>query len=393
MRTIPVIATLFLGSCLLAQTTRIVGPGAFAQIRDALVVSQPGDRIHVQPGTYAHFTVTRGVTIRALQPGTVSIAFNFVYLPPTCGTLCLATEGPTRFAVPAGQDANVIGLRFVGNVVNGPLFTPIRHRVQVDSGRVHFDGCEFAAAGLPPLTIAAAAAVHLSSCTSVPNSGTGAANGLVLSGGSLSAVGCTIQGAVGSTSLPVGAGISATNGTLHLSDCLVSGGSGLLPGQQGVGIGGTGTAWLSDCAVDGSCAIAWPVGLRADRCTFTSTGTGCQVPPAGPMLLGVDQPTAPLLGAAFAPVWRTDPNAAVAVFANFRRGRLDIPGVLEQPVWIEANGAFVAAIALADASGIAPTSFSLPASPSLLDSELWLQGFSGATLPWQLSPPVGGVLR
>jgi hypothetical protein len=55
------------------QTTRLVGPAGLAQIRDALAISSPGDVIQVQPGTYAQFTVSIGVTIRALIPGTVNI--------------------------------------------------------------------------------------------------------------------------------------------------------------------------------------------------------------------------------------------------------------------------------------------------------------------------------
>lgn len=49
-----------------AQATHLVGPGGFAQIRDALAIAAPGDLILVQPGTYSQFFVQRGVTIRAV---------------------------------------------------------------------------------------------------------------------------------------------------------------------------------------------------------------------------------------------------------------------------------------------------------------------------------------
>ncbi|MCB9878804.1 MAG: hypothetical protein H6835_14510 [Planctomycetes bacterium] len=53
-----------------AQSTLVVGPGGFAQIRDAVAVAAPGDVVVMQPGVYAHFTAQVACTIRAAVPGT-----------------------------------------------------------------------------------------------------------------------------------------------------------------------------------------------------------------------------------------------------------------------------------------------------------------------------------
>src|SRR5688572_32587777 len=85
-----------------AQATHVVGPGGFAQIRSALAVAQAGDAIEVQPGTYAQFDCSVGVTIRAVaQP--VTIAYDPTFAPGCAATwACQQNEGATRFAIPAG---------------------------------------------------------------------------------------------------------------------------------------------------------------------------------------------------------------------------------------------------------------------------------------------------
>lgn len=79
-----------------AQTTHLVGPGGLPQIRNALANAAPGDLIHVQPGTYAQFDANVGVTIRALVPGTVTIAYDIAFAPAGCSAnpFCGVIEGP-----------------------------------------------------------------------------------------------------------------------------------------------------------------------------------------------------------------------------------------------------------------------------------------------------------
>jgi hypothetical protein len=376
-----------------SQTTHLVGPGGLAQIRDALAIAQPGDRIHVQPGTYAHFTATVGVTIRALAPGSVVVRYDTAYAPPTC-PFCV-DEGPTRFAIPAGQTAHVVGIHFEASAPT-IVFAPIFHRVEVQSGRVHFEDCILAARRFQALQIAQAAQVHLNATTVAGFGGplSQGASGIRVLGGTLTAVGCQIGGGAGSSPVD-GAGLGVSGGTVHLSDCLLIGGSGspfsyTFPALQGVG-----SAWLHGCVLQGGgCAVNWG-GTQPDfdDCTFTSP-TNCGIPTGPfPTLLGVAQATPPLLGAPFTLDWRTEPNGLVAVFASFGLGRLDLPGILAQPGWLDpANEFFVGAL-FADPSGAATTMFALPANPLLTDLELWFKGVSGFSFPLQSSVPAGGVLR
>ena len=162
------------------------------------------------------------------------------------------------------------------------------------------------------------------------------------------------------------------------------------PALQGVG-----SAWLHGCVLQGGgCAVNWG-GTQPDfdDCTFTSP-TNCGIPTGPfPSLLGVAQATPPLLGAPFTLDWQTEPNGLVAVFASFGLGRLDLPGILAQPGWVDPVNEFFVGALFADPSGAATTTFALPANPLLTDLELWFKGVSGFSFPLQSSVPVGGVLR
>jgi hypothetical protein len=378
-----------------AQTTHLVGPGGLPQIRDALAIAQPGDRIHVQPGTYAHFTATVGVTIRALVPDSVEVGYDISYAPAGCTLLCSATEGPTTMAPPAGQTVHVVGVRFLPNAQSTSFFTAF-HRVRVASGLAHFENCTIQSFRDYGVLVEPGAQVHLNDCTVAgigQNFGTYGAQ--VLAGGSLTAVGSQIHGSASLVN-QVGAGLLVSGGTAHLSDCVLTGGVLAFPFPISYpALQGAGTAWLHGCLLQGGgCAVSWGGPQpQFDSCTFTSP-TNCGIPVGPfPSLLGVVQATAPLLGAPFALDWQTEPSGLVAVFASFGLGRLDLPGILEQPGWVDpANEFFVGAL-FADPSGAATTTFALPANPLLTDLELWFKGVSGFSFPLQSSVPVGGVLR
>ena len=377
-----------------AQTTHLVGPGGLPQIRDALAIAQPGDRIHVQPGAYAHFTATVGVTIRALVPGSVVVRYDAAYAPSGC-PFCV-DEGPTRFVVPAGQTAHVVGVQFQGNFQTVQFFQ-IHHRVEVQSGRVHFEDCLLNSTKFFALQIAQAAQVHLDD--TICGGGGGfpyqGATGVKVAG-TLTAVGSLIGGGAGLQPVD-GTGLQVNGGTVHLSDCVLVGGAPQdplvtyrFPALQGIG-----SAWLHGCVLQGGgCAVNWG-GTQPDfdDCTFTSP-TNCGIPTGPfPSLLGVAQATPPLLGAPFTLDWSTEPNGLVAVFASFGLGRLDLPGILAQPGWVDPVNEFFVGALFADASGAATTTFALPANPLLTDLELWFKGVSGFAFPLQSSVPVGGVLR
>ncbi len=394
MRFLPILGPFVVAAVgLSAQTTHLVGPGGLPQIRDALAIAQPGDRIHVQPGSYAHFTATVGVTIRALVPGSVVVRYDSAYAPPTC-PFC-PDEGPTRFAIPAGQTAHVVGIHFEANAPT-IVFAPIHHRVEVQSGRVHFEDCLLYSRRYFALRIAQLGQVHLDDTIvgGIGGIGNEGAFGVLVEGGTLTAVGSQIGGGAGFSN-SVGAGLGVSAGTVHLSDCLLVGGSGFPFSYTFPALQGTGSAWLHGCVLQGGgCAVNWG-GTQPDfgDCTFTSP-TSCGIPTGPfPSLLGVAQATPPLLGAPFTLDWTTEPNGLVAVFASFGLGRLDLPGILAQPGWVDPGNEFFVGALFADPSGAATTTFALPANPLLTDLELWFKGVSGFAFPLQSSVPVGGVLR
>ncbi len=219
----PLLAVLTCATAVAAQTTHLVGPGGFAQIRDALAVAAAGDRIDVQPGIYAHFTAALGVTIRALVPGTVRIEYFAQLAPPGCSSspACLASEGPTRIAPPAGQVVHCIGLAFRPTTV--PLgFLALRHRVVVSSGTATFTDCTLQCDGLDALQVDNAR-VHLQGCT-LASLGTGLPGcALAATTANVTAVATTFAGAP-SASLP-GSAVRLRSAELQGSQLHLSGGA------------------------------------------------------------------------------------------------------------------------------------------------------------------------
>lgn len=209
-----------------AQATILVGPGGLPQIRDALAVAAPGDVIHVQPGIYAHFDATVPVTIRALTPGTVDVAYDVTYQPPNCTFFCLLTESITKLRPPVGTTTHVVGLRFLGNVVVHASLFNLRHRVEVLNGSVTLDQCEFLAAQVPPLSVRHAIA-NLQDCVVQPTSFANGAVGFYAETADVTAVDCLFFG--GSSGAAASAqpywGLRLINARMHGTRLLVTGGS------------------------------------------------------------------------------------------------------------------------------------------------------------------------
>ncbi|MCB9879390.1 MAG: hypothetical protein H6835_17485 [Planctomycetes bacterium] len=388
-----------------AQTTFLVGPSGLPQIRDAIALAAPGDVIVVEPGAYAHFELTIGVTIRAQQAGTVQIAFDPAFVPPGCtGSLtCLLGLGPTTLVVPPGQTAHFDGLDFVGNQFALPLqgLTAF-HRVDIRGGTVVAEDCTFSTTGSSALS-ALDATLVLRHC-SATTTGTSALimTGLTATRSIVHAVDSSFTGSqflFGFT--PGNPGILLVGSELH--------GSGLtLTGQQGspTGLGGpalvlqpsivTGArAWLEGSTLvagPGACAVeANGQAVELDGCTLTQASTCPSTPSA--QLLGVTQPQPLQLGTTFGLDYRSEPNGFVVVFAAPALARLSLPTLFAQPLLLDTSGSFVAGLVLADATGAASAAWSIPSAPSLVDASFWFQGASGFDLPLQLSPVAGGRLR
>jgi hypothetical protein len=377
-----------------SQATHLVGTGGFAEIRDAVAVAQPGDRILVAPGNYAHFHLNVGVTIRAEIQGTAYVGYDVAYVTPGCDPLCSVLEGPTEFSVPPGQVAHVVGLRFQPTIHHASTFSAY-HRVAVDSGRVHFEDCELRAVSDAALTVRQGAQVHLNDCMVI---GGGApligAHGVQVTDGSLTAVSCVIQGTAQFQGL-IGFGIRVNGGTVHLSDCVILGGAFPSLNIRHPALGGFGSAWLHGCLLQGGgCAVDWiSPQPEFDDCTFSSP-TGCGIPVGPfPSLVGVEQLGSLRIGTLASKRWHTDPNGTLLLVGSYGLDRTLLPGVIVEPAWLDQGSLFFLGSFVADASGQLTTSFVVPNEPLLVDSEFWLVAVGGAQVPLRTSPPVGGVIR
>jgi hypothetical protein len=293
---------------------------------------------------------------------------------------------------------NVVGVHFVGNEGSIP-FGPARHRVVVSSGRVAFDSCELHASNTLVLSVGNAA-VHLQSCIVNPTTATFPPLGgtaIAAANADLTLIDCRVAGGQGGGVFPPGEGIHLSGGVLHGSNLEIYGGGLVLPfaGPSAFAVNGSGSLWLADSQLIGGCPLQWSgQAPQLSRCTLVGTSSSCPTVPTFPgFLLGVERPAPLQAGAPFDLRYRTEPNGFVAILASPSLGRLDLPGLLAQPLWLDGSQSFFAGIVLADGSGLATVSWPIPAGPGIVDLQLWFKGLSGWTFPLQASPPAGGVAR
>ncbi len=384
-----------------AQTTRVVGPAGLPQIRDALALSQPGDTVLVQSGTYAHFELTVPVTVRAIQPGTVDVAYDPAIAGPGClnTSLCAAFQGPTRLLPPAGTTAHLVGLRFVPNTVPAVAGIIVRHRVLVTSGRVVFDQCELRATGISSL-IVQNATTHLLGCVVEGIGPFDLTHGCVLQSSSMTAVSTSfVGGAALSAGFQPGVGIVLTQSRLHASAISSRGGDHAFGGVGGAALSCDGASQfdVSDSAfiagLGGSACPLTGLGVASSRAARSQVGQGpiCAVPLAA-NVTGVSRPAPIVVGLPFSVAATTGPLDPVAYFAALQLGTAVVANVRER-VSLELGSVFLVGVLTADSTGSSVATWNVPSDPQLVGLQLWVQALSGTAPPFSLSPPVGSILR
>lgn len=353
-----------------AQTIHLVGPGGLAQISSALAIASPGDVIHVQPGTYAAFTVTIGCTIRASGPGVVTVPGA-------------SAANPVTIAAPPGQVVHLAGL---------DLDFPAGYGVAITGGRVTLDRCTVRSTSPAPLVITNAD-VHLQGCTITSVNHVGFHPAVQATGARITAVDSSFFGSPSAVGFfyVCSPGIDVTSTTLHATGCTIRAGVWGTGSQPGLRANG-GQVWLSDCTVTGyqTCAIS-ATSVLADRCVLLPALPACPTLPSGG-LIGVTRPQPLQNGAAFSLTYRTIPNGYAAIFASQQLASLTIPGLHAQTQWLGA-GVIDLGVVLANASGQATATWNIPAGAWLVDQPLWFQGLTGFAFPLQLSPVAGGLIR
>jgi hypothetical protein len=377
-----------------AQTTHVVGTGGFAQIRDALLVAAPGDFINVQSGTYAQFEMNVGVTLRAITPGAVSIAYDGAYFPPGCiGALNCPGEGPTKFNIPAGQTGHVLGLVFQPTMgsISG---ISVRHSVSVLGGRMTFEACE-ARAFDSTVFGASNAEIRLLGCTIIGQASVLPPPVASFFNSTVAAVDCTIRSLGGTFPNSISCAIRLENSTFVGSKLTVKGPDPLFGSVGGRAIDAvSGAFWISDSSLqagNGACAFTGAAQRTIARCTVTQGGSNCATASTGP-LLGIEPLGFVPLGGNYALRFRGTANGFVGVFAAPALGALAIPELV-QPLHLDAANAFSAGLAPLDATGAAVLTWSIPSTPTVLGRPIWFQGFTGLVLPLQASAVAGGLVR
>ncbi|MFY9345105.1 MAG: hypothetical protein WAT39_21630 [Planctomycetota bacterium] len=364
----------------LAQgAVRVVGPGGFASIAQALAACAPGDIVEVASGSYAAFDCSVGVTIRAATPGTVVIVLD--------GGLFVPNGYSMLMQVPAGQMLHLAGLEFRYPTGSAPSALPA---LQL-RGVVALESCTLRAApglgsGRGALRIDPGAVVHLQDVvTDGP---------AVLVDGKTSAVQCDFRG-FGTLGFSVPT-VRVTD-RLQASHCRFEGGSSSFQtATAALQVGAGASAWVTDSTLERgplglfACPLA-NLGGTVELVRCTSATPACL---PGPALagLGVQRSGPVVTGGVFAIGYRTEPFHPVGVHASFELGDVGLP-FLAQPWSAPLGGSFDVGLGFGDATGAVGFAWAIPANPTLVGLALWLHGFSGLALPLQVAPAVGGVVR
>jgi hypothetical protein len=227
--------------------------------------------------------------------------------------------------------------------------------------------------------------------------------GLVATNATVTAIDSSFRG--GSATNPQhgpypGYGLYLDNSDLYASRLTARGGDGSgyyyqpLPAVKAVG---SSRVLVSDSIFYGGAQIssglptACPVAATLGRLTRCVLVPFC--PPAIPIngpLLGLHRPAPMASPGAVALEFRTAANQPVGVYLSTGLGQTSLP-LLEQPILLDLANVQPFALLVADATGLAVVSCSIPAGFAGL--EFWFQGVSGPSLPLQLSAVGGGIVR
>jgi hypothetical protein len=349
-----------------AQTVHHVGIFGFATIQAAIDAASPGDIVRVDPGLHAAFTLNKGLTILGSQGGSTSI-------------LSFGTTSFPQVQVPVGQIAHLIDLQFT--------------TMTIGSSHATIDRCSFT--GAQPRLVITNAVVHLQRCTIQSTSpGVGAPlPTLFLDNANVFASDCTFRGVDAGPFGSPGTAMAINGSRFHGTRLVVAAGTGVSSAAVPALVADQASAvQICDSTVSttsGGCPLVATNG-RIARSTLTPS---CAPLPVLPML-GVArvQSIPPATGQTLSLEFHTSPGAFVFPWAAFDLAPVSVP-FLTSDLLLDVATAFPAGLLVADPTGRAVGAWSIPASLALQYRTIWLQGFSGLTLPLESSVAVGGVIR
>jgi len=377
------LVAIVVASPLTAQAALHVGVGqTYADISAAAAAASPGDFVLIDAGTYPTFTLDKGITLRP-NPMTATVIVGAV-----------GQTTPCTIEVPIGQRAHIERLDIrqpvtvtppPGMSAAGPVsFTEVTSLGGVDvwNASLALDKCNI---------------------TGVFAAGANVGSGVRLDGAStLSASQCTITGRTLIFAFPAPSGIAASgNSSVIVSDCTVTGGSaGSIHSVSAFGSGmrltAASIAWCVDSSIApavGSSLVpgidnASPHPVTLERTTTSSTGLV-----QNGLVLGLGL-SAPLMrGNSTQLDFGTRPGLPVIVHGSLDLGRPVLHPYIKQPDWGFISNSILIGALVANGQGVANLPITLPNSPWLQDLPLWFCGWTGVSVPVQLSPVVGGLVR
>ncbi|MEO6594987.1 MAG: hypothetical protein ABIP94_09575 [Planctomycetota bacterium] len=413
MQTSHLFCALLLAAVPLTGQAVLQVPFGYAQIGTAIASAQPGDIIEVDSGTYPPFVCNKGVSIVARLGAQVLVS-----------SLAVLSYAPTEFVVPSGAMAKVVGLQFV----NLNPFAPMETRVL--GGSVAFEDCSFEA---PFIGIFGAyqglrisnSRVWLRTCRCM---GYIAHPPFTVNGGSLPCVGMSVEQSfvaavdcefvggklLGDGGVGAGDGVQATNSSLHLVRCAVTGGASaslgcFYPNGHGLQVfSGIGT-WLVDCTIRGGSYPGCLSGGDALRnngtvpvlLTRVTTIPGVGTMQSGSAIVGPTQAdtalglAGPTVGARLGTPYRIDyQTTANTLLLLFFSDHLFVlpPMATVEPTWVPIGAPFLGFL-VSDPSGLGTFQTTIPNAPALRFASLWIHAAAWTGPPLHAAAPIGGMLR
>lgn len=395
----------FISLPLLAQTTHLVGPGGFAQIRDALMVATTNDTILVQPGSYLPFLVD--VSVRIVAPNGAQVIW-----PPAGGAWQSTAVRP-----PIGQTVYLSGLTFDQS---GSLFP---HVVYCTRGQAVFDRCAFSPTH--PFKSFYTLQCFQADLVLVRCSFSSGRGAVKVENGSLSASDCTFYGVDPETTLPeMPAAMLVSDGRVQLSFCTLRGGDSWRIGQPagpGMRITGNSEVSLVDCVVTGGDATS---GAAAPPSTGLVNGSAQPVrhlrssvvggwssiytpigswPVRGAGIIGPEQATALVglvgsttglqIGQPYGIAATAQPSTLLLYAYSFAlTPPATVPLVL-QPIRMDLQQAVILGAAVTGSFGVDSLLVTSSLAPAAVGTPVWFHAFALDGGAFQAATPVGGLVR
>ena len=396
------LATLLLATTQPAQTTLNVGPGAYAEIADAVAAAQPGDLIVVQPGTYLPFNVSIGLRIVAPSGANVTT-------PPGIG-------GLIDVQPPAGQQATIVGLSFYNNTAYPPAEPPVTVRVL---GNAVFTDCSFrVTSDYPGHAVVCDGDAQFDRCHMF-----GFRDCMAVTGGRVVANSCVFSTARVDWADPAPTCITVSNAEVRLNFCDLHGADINPLGAHALRLSAGAKCSIADSSVTGGDSTHTGLASTAvdndsvhpvlhTRSTITGSygvtsvvpflvgnGPGFDGPAQETTLIGgVADPAGPRVGASYHG-WVIAPTAGIAitVLSFTRTAAIQIP-IAADPVHFDPAAATIHSVGLPAPGSPWPgvglyswQTVRLP--PSLLGEQFWLHAAFWDGSSFLVGPTFGGLVR